>query len=30
LLKVIHYAMLLIHFDRHYSRKDNGITEFSR
>ena len=29
LLKVIHYAMLLIHFDRHYSRKDNGITEFS-
>ena len=30
LLKVIHYAMLLLHFDRHYSRKDNGITEFSR
>ena len=30
LLKVIHYAMLLIHFDRHYSRKDNGIIEFSR
>ena len=30
LLKVIHYAMLLIHFDRHYSRKDNVITEFSR
>jgi hypothetical protein len=30
LLKVIHYAMLLIHFDRHYSRKDNGIAEFSR
>jgi hypothetical protein len=30
LLKVIHYAMLLIHFDRHYSRKNNGITEFSR
>lgn len=29
LLKVIHYAMLLLHFDRHYSRKDNGITEFS-
>jgi len=27
---VIHYAMLLIHFDRHYSRKDNGIIEFSR
>ena len=30
LLKVIHYAMLLIHFDRHYSRKDNGIAEFYR
>ena len=30
LLKVIHYAMLLLHFDGHYSRKDNGLTEFSR
>lgn len=30
LLKVIHYAMLLMHFDGHYSRKDNGITEFTR
>jgi len=28
LLKVIHYAMLLLHFDGHYSRKDNGLTEF--
>jgi len=28
LMKVIHYAMLLIHFDGHYSRKDNGLTEF--
>lgn len=28
LLKVIHYAMLLLHFDGHYTRKDNGITEF--
>jgi hypothetical protein len=28
LLKVIHYAMLLLHFDRHYTRKDNGLTEF--
>jgi Protein of unknwon function (DUF3310) len=28
LLKVIHYAMLLLHFDKHYSRKDNGLTEF--
>jgi hypothetical protein len=30
LMKVIHYAMLLLHFDRHYTRKDNGLTEFSR
>jgi hypothetical protein len=30
LMKVIHYAMLLLHFDGHYSRKDNGLTEFSR
>ena len=30
LLKVIHYAMLLLHFDGHYSRKDNGLTEFAR
>ena len=30
LLKVIHYAMLLLHFDGHYSRKDNGLTEFTR
>jgi len=28
LLKVIHYAMLLLHFDKHYSRQDNGLTEF--
>jgi hypothetical protein len=28
LLKVIHYAMLLLHFDNHYSRKDNGLSEF--
>jgi len=28
LLKVIHYAMLLLHFDRHYSRTDNGLSEF--
>ena len=28
LLKVIHYAMLLLHFDGHYSRQDNGLTEF--
>jgi hypothetical protein len=27
-MKVIHYAMLLLHFDKHYSRKDNGLTEF--
>ena len=30
LLKVIHYAMLLLHFDGHYSRTNNGLTEFSR
>jgi hypothetical protein len=30
LLKVIHYAMLLLHFDGHYSRQNNGLTEFSR
>ena len=30
LLKVIHYAMLLLHFDGHYSRKDNGLNEFTR
>lgn len=29
LMKVIHYAMLLLHFDGHYSRVNNGITEFS-
>jgi len=28
LLKVIHYAMLLLHFDGHYSRTNNGLTEF--
>ena len=28
LLKVIHYAMLLLHFDGHYNRQDNGLTEF--
>lgn len=28
LLKVIHYAMLLLHFDKHYSRVDNGLSEF--
>jgi len=25
---VIHYAMLLLHFDGHYSRQDNGLSEF--
>lgn len=30
LMKVIHYTMLLLHFDNHYSRQDNGITEFYR
>ena len=28
LLKVIHYAMLLLHFDKHYTRVENGLTEF--
>ena len=28
LLKVIHYAMLLLHFDGHYSRTNNGLIEF--
>jgi hypothetical protein len=28
LLKVIHYAMLLLHFDGHYSRQNNGLSEF--
>ena len=28
LLKVIHYAMLLLHFDRHYTRTENGLSEF--
>lgn len=28
LLKVIHYAMLLLHFDGHYTRKNNGLNEF--
>ena len=28
LLKVIHYAMLLLHFDEHYSRTNNGLAEF--
>jgi hypothetical protein len=28
LLKVIHYAMLLLHFDGHYTRKNNGLSEF--
>jgi len=28
LLKVIHYAMLLLHFDGHYSRQNNGLNEF--
>jgi hypothetical protein len=27
-MKVIHYAMLLLHFDGHYTRQDNGLTEF--
>ncbi|QGT54544.1 hypothetical protein b3_0303 [Synechococcus phage B3] len=30
LMKVIHYAMLLLHFDGHYSRSNNGLNEFSR
>lgn len=28
LLKVIHYAILLLHFDDHYSRVNNGLGEF--
>jgi hypothetical protein len=28
LLKVIHYAMLLLHFDGHYTRNNNGLSEF--
>jgi hypothetical protein len=28
LMKVIHYAMLLLHFDLHYSRQNNGLNEF--
>jgi hypothetical protein len=28
LLKVIHYAMLLLHFDGHYTRTNNGLQEF--
>lgn len=28
LLKVIHYAMLLLHFDDHYKRQNNGFSEF--
>jgi len=28
LMKVIHYAMLLLHFDGHYSRQNNGLSEF--
>ena len=30
LLKVIHYAMLLLHFDGHYTRKNNGLSEFKK
>jgi hypothetical protein len=30
LLKVIHYAMLLMHFDGQYTRKENGLTEFKK
>ena len=30
LMKVIHYAMLLLHFDGHYTRQDNGLSEFTR
>ena len=30
LMKVIHYAMLLLHFDRHYNIKKNDLIEFSR
>ena len=28
LMKVIHYAMLLLHFDGHYNRTQNGLNEF--
>jgi hypothetical protein len=28
ILKVIHYAMLLLHFDGHYRRQENGLNEF--
>lgn len=28
LMKVIHYAMLLLHFDGHYTRTNNGLSEF--
>ena len=28
LMKVIHYAMLLLHFDGHYTRTNNGLNEF--
>lgn len=28
LMKVIHYAMFLLHFDGHYSRTNNGLSEF--
>ena len=28
LMKVIHYAMLLLHFDGHYTRQNNGLSEF--
>jgi hypothetical protein len=28
LLKTIHYAMLLLHFDGHYSNQNNGLNEF--
>jgi hypothetical protein len=27
-MKVIHYAMLLLHFDGHYTRTQNGLQEF--
>jgi hypothetical protein len=30
LMKVIHYAMLLLHFDGHYTRQNNGLSEFTR
>ena len=28
LMKVIHYAMLILHFDGHYNRTQNGLNEF--